>query len=79
MHEYLYTMYVPGSHRSHKNTSDPLGLELWTVVNFHVSTAVEPTFPGRGNIFKCWAISPVSAFICNKQSNKLSVYYISGV
>lgn len=72
-------MYVPGNHRSQKNTSDPLGLELQTVVNFHVSTAVEPTFPGRGNIFKCWAISPVPAFIFNKQSNKLSVYCISGV
>lgn len=40
----LSTMCMPGVHRGQMSASDPLALELWMVVNFHVG-AEEPN-PG---------------------------------
>lgn len=36
MHVYMCTMYVPGAQRGQKMESDPLGVELQTIVSNHM-------------------------------------------
>jgi hypothetical protein len=60
MHVYMCTMYVPGAQRGQKMESDPLGVELQTIVSNHM-----------GDRTQTWVLWEYSHFFLTTESTFL--------
>lgn len=70
MSVFPYACQVPSGVK--RRASDPLELELLTVVTHHVGAGgIKPRFSGRSaRALNCWAISPSHSFISLSASNQ---------
>jgi hypothetical protein len=61
LHVFLCTTRVPGAHGGQKRASDPLELELWTGVSYHVIASA--SYLGWVWVWMCWGGVGVGWFL----------------